>query len=549
MVGVSVGPATGAQLGLVVQLRWNLFRNSLRTLRGRLEFVSLALVSFFLGLAVLGAGFGVGVGAYFIASEEHWEWLGLLFWGVLLFWQLAPLLVASASAQFDFSNLLRFPLRYSAFFLLSLAYGQLDPPALAGLFWLGCAAFGIVLARPAMILWVPPVALVFAAVNLLLNRTIFAWLDRWLRRRRTREVLAIVFLLLMMSLQFLGPLAGRWGRRAAPELERYAWAERLLPPGLAVQALAAAAGGNLAEAGLSTALLAAYGLGFFLLLDVRLKAQFRGEDLGETQRAVAVPLSTAVRPAWQLPGLSPPASAILEKEIRYLLRSGPALFNLIVPLIILVFFGISIEQSGKHTNLFAHVPDLVFPIAAGYAFLIQTNFVYNAFAFDGSGVQFLFFAPVRFRDVLFAKNLSQLFVTFFETFLVWLGVSIFFRPPGAATALATLAALLFASPLNFAVGNILSLYFPRRMEFGMMRQRRVSGITMAASMGMQVAVLGICGGIFAVAFLLRRMWIAAVVLPVLAGAAWSVYFWALSRVDRIALDRREVLTAELCRQE
>ncbi len=549
MAWVSAGPATGEQLELVLQLRWNLFRNSLRTLRGRLEFVSLALVTFFMGLAVLGAGLGVGVGAYFIVADGHWEWVGVLFWVVLLFWQLAPLLVASASAQFDFSNLLRFPLRYSAFFLLTLAYGQLDPPALAGLFWLGCIAFGIILARPAMILSVLPVSVLFAAMNLLLNRAIFAWLDRWLRRRRTRELLAIVFLLAMMSLQFLGPLVGRWSRRAAPELERFAWAERVLPPGLAGQALAAASAGNFTEAGLSAALLAVYGLGFFLLLGVRLKAQYRGEDLGETQSAVAAPVSTAVRPAWELPGLSAPVSAILEKEIRYLLRSGPALFNLLVPLIILVFFGISLQQSGKHANLFAHVPDLVFPIAAGYAFLIQSNFVYNAFAFDGSGIQFLFFAPVRFRDVLLAKNLAQLLVTFFETLVVWLGVSILFRLPGAAIVLATLAALLFTSPLNFALGNILSLYFPRRMEFGMLRQRRVSGITMAASMGMQVVVLGICGGIFAVAFLLHRMWIAAAVLPVLAVAAWWGYFWALSRMDGLALDRREVLTAELCRQE
>jgi ABC-2 type transport system permease protein len=549
MAGIAPELATRTQLGLILQLRWNLFRNSLRTLRGRLEFTSLALVSFFLGLAVLGAGVGAGVGAYFIASEGHWEWLGALFWCILLFWQLAPLLVASASAQFDFSNLLRFPLRYSTFFLLTLAYGQLDPSAMAGLFWLVCAAFGIILARPVMVLWVIPVALVFAAMNLLLNRAIFAWLDRWLRRRRTREVLAILFLLAMMSLQFLGPLAGRWSKRAAPEIERYAWVERVLPPGLAVEALGSSAAGDFASAGLSTALLAAYGLGFLLLLEVRLKAQYHGEDLGETQRAVAAPLPVAVQPAWQFPGLSPPASAILEKEIRYLLRSGPALFNLIVPLVILIFFGISLTQSGKHANLFVHVPDLVFPVAAGYAFLIQSNFVYNAFAFDGSGVQFLFFAPVRFRDVLFAKNLSQLLVTFFETFLVWIGVSIFFRPPGAPTLLATLAALLFASPLNFAVGNILSLYFPRRMEFGMMRQRRVSGITMAASMGMQATVLGICGGIIAGAFFLRRMWLAVVVLSVLAVAAWWAYSLVLSRLDGIALDRREVLATELCRQE
>jgi ABC-2 type transport system permease protein len=555
MVGLAAEPALVEQLRLVAELRWNLFRNSLRTMRGRLELVSLIILSTMMGLGALGAGVGLGIAAFFIVHGGHLQWLSLLFWGVFLVWQMFPLLAAAASAQFDFKNLLRFPLRYSSFYLLSVIYGMFDSSALVGSVWLVCLAIGMTVAKPAMLLWAVPTLLVFAIVNVLLTRTIFSWFDRWLAKRRTREALVLLFFLAMLSLQFLGPIIGHWekGGKKNPFQPGIALQiARALPPGLAGDGLIGAASDSPSRAATSLLLLSAYGGALACLLGVRLRAQYRGEDLGESAAPAAVLASgkVTVRQPWKLPFISTPSSAVFEKEVRYLLRSGPMLLQLAIPLIILAPLAFSFHQGAKHSNPLQRLPtDLVLPICMAYAFLIQSNFVFNSFGFDGNGVQFLFVTPVRFRDVLIGKNLFHGMTTFVEMVLVGLVMTLLLPVPRAIVVLATFTALLFASLGNFSVGNLLSLSFPRRMEFGMMRQRRVSGVTMAASLGMQAALLGICGGILTFCYFFRSFWIAPWLFLALAGAVVPFYRKSLERCSKLALEKREVLIAELCRQE
>jgi hypothetical protein len=102
--------------------------------------------------------------------------------------------------------------------------------------------------------------------------------------------------------------------------------------------------------------------------------------------------------------------------------------------------------------------------------------------------------------------------------------------------------------VNCAAGNLVSLYFPRRFEFGMFRRQRPSGVTMLISMGIQAVLLGLSGGIFVLARWKGVIWLSVLIYLVLAAAAWPLYRWALRRCDQVAPSRREVLTTELCRQ-
>jgi len=52
---------------------------------------------------------------------------------------------------------------------------------------------GIALARPGMAGWTALALAVFAFFNILLVRAIFAWVDRWLAQRRTREIVSALF--------------------------------------------------------------------------------------------------------------------------------------------------------------------------------------------------------------------------------------------------------------------------------------------------------------------------------------------------------------------
>lgn len=541
-------PGVGGQMFLVMTLRWKLFRNSLRTWRGRLEALSLVLVSTLLGFVALAVGFGLGAATYFLLRQDKPEWMGLLFWFVFLFWQFVPLFALATTAQFDFSNLLRFPLRFSSFFLLSLVYGLFEPIGVVSLLWLLAIAVGIELARPGVVVGILPAFVLFAALNILLSRAIFSWLERWLAQRRTREILAVILLLGMMSVQLAGPLANRWGKQARPLARRAAPVSNALPPGLMGRAVTSTVRGHQGRVAMRTAVLAVYGLAFAWLLAIRLLAQFRGENLGESRAPTEARSTPAAQAGWKLGGLSPPVAAVLEKELRYLVRSGPMLLSLLTPLVMVVYFGFAV--SGQHLTLFpglrSRTPGLVLPAAVGVVVLVLTNMIYNSFGFDGPGIRLLLVAPVRFRDVMLGKNLAQSVVALAETLVVWSAVSLLAAPPAWSAVAGTFAALLFALLANFAAGNLLSLYFPRRLEFGAFRGQRNAGITVFASLAIQGLVLGLAGFIFFLMRLGQYLWLALLAFAALASGATKFYLWALNRCDQIASARREVLTDELC---
>jgi hypothetical protein len=64
---------------------------------------------------------------------------------------------------------------------------------------------------------------------------------------------------------------------------------------------------------------------------------------------------------------------------------------------------------------------------------------------------------------------------------------------------------------------------------------------------MQVAIVGIGIGAFAVARLYQNLWIAALIFAVLAAISITIYVVVLHRIDGIAIQRREIILAELCR--
>lgn len=518
-----------------------------------MEAVSLILVGTLLGGVAVAVGVGLGAISFFLIRDGKPEWISLPLWLVFLFWQLVPLFALATTVQFNFANLLRFPLRFSTFFGLSLVYGLAEPIALVSMFWTLSMAVGIGLARPDVVAWIAPAFALFAAANLMLSRVAFSWLERWLAQRRTREILVVVLLLGMMSAQLAGPLANRWGKHTGPLAQQVAPAAAIFPPGLAaaaaVDAIRSRPSGLLA----STAAIAAYTLVFTVLLAVRLRAQYHGEELGESQApsaASAARVAGTAKRGWAFGGLPPPVAAILEKEVRYISRSGPMLLSLLTPVIMVLYFSFSLAGShaGHVWGFRSQGPNFMLPLGTAFALLVLTNLVYNSLGFDGAGIQFLLVAPVRFQDVMLAKNLAHLLVSLVETALVWAGVSVMLGPPDFVVAAGTLAALVFALPMNFAAGDVLSLYFPRRLEFGAFRGQRNAGVTVLASLVIQGFVMSVAGVIYFLIRYAERMWLAALIFLVLAAVAVRTYLWVLGRCNRIALARREVLTAELCRE-
>lgn len=552
MAGVISAAEARGQFAAIARVRWQIFANSLRTLRGRLEMVSRGFLILGFAAAGFGGAFGLGAASWAFVREGRVELLALLLWPVLLFWQLFPVMATAFTENFDSSNLLRFPLTYRAYFLVRLAYGSLDPATALGSLWLVGIAAGTGLADPGLFLWTAIVLFAFGAFNILLGRAIFAWVERWLARRRTRELLGIVFFLFIISFQFIGPLMGRYGHHAHPGAAKFFELllplERLLPPGLAATAIAGSATGEFPLAMGAFLLLIVYQVATGSLLNLRLRAQYLGESLSESAAPVATPAGKLlVQPGWNLPWLPPAVAAIFEKEFRMLSRSGPMLFALVMPVVVLLIFRLTPGNARGGNGFLLSAPDLAFPVGAAYALLMLTNLIYNNLGHEGAGVQMYFVTPVRFRDILLAKNLTHACVIALEMVIVWCAAALMFRPPSPEVALATLAGIVFAMLVNFTIGNLFSLHSPKKIDFGAFGRQRASNITAFASLGIQLGVFGIAALALLAACASGRIWMAAVIFLVLAAIAALFYGVVLNRADGMALARREELIAELAK--
>jgi len=539
------------QLTAIANLRWRMFVNGLRSKRAKLELLSRILVTSAFAIGGLG-GFALCTGlSWYFVSQGKADYLAILLWFIFFFWQAFPVMATAFTNNPDSSDLLRFPLTYRSYFLIRLAYGMFDPASALGSLALLGTLLGVTLARPLLFPWTLLVLFTFAVFNLTLMQTIFAWLERSLAQRRTREILAVVFILTMLSFQLIGPTIEHFERGPHPELTHAAQVatrvQAVLPPGLAANAIARALHSEYLPGLTSFLFLGIITLAIGSLLHLRLRAQFRGENLSEAPARPTAAQAQALQVGWEVPGFSQTVAAVFEKEIRYLGRSGPMLLTLIMPVFMLIIFRLGPMNPMRQQNFFSRAPDMAFPAAAAYALLVLTNLVYNSFGADAGGMQFFYASPVSFRQIVLGKNLTHAFILAADTALAWFAVSYFYGPPRPAVSIATLAGLLFAAPLNFTAGNLLSMYSPKKRDFATFGRQNVSQMTVLASLGVQAVVVAVGVSAFAVARLYQNPWITAAIFLVLAAVTIPLYIMVLRSIDGIALQRREILLAELCR--
>jgi len=219
-----------------------------------------------------------------------------------------------------------------------------------------------------------------------------------------------------------------------------------------------------------------------------------------------------------------------------------------MPLFVLVVFRFGAMNSARHSGIFlGRKPDMAFPAAVGYTLLVLTNLAYNNFGGDAGGIQFFYASPVRFRDIVLAKNLTHASILAIEIFLAWIAVGLLYGPPALDVTIASLAGLLFAAPINFSAGNLLSILSPKKLDYSSFGRQRASQVTVLISLGVQILVVSVGAAAFWIAKSYGNFWIATVILLALAGISLSAYWMILNRMDGLALQRRETLVAELCR--
>ena len=542
-------PNLSEQLRLVAWLRWHGLRNSVRNKNRRLDILGVILSGVVSGALVVGVAFAMFVGTEYIFEHNQEKYFSLMFLALLVWWQLFPIMMAGFAPQFSFPSLLRFPMNFSAFYLVGLAYGFADAAAIAALVWMGAMVAGTLMAQASALPAMMMACVLFALLNVTMERLVGAWLEKLLAKRRSREVLFTLFILSMISLQFLNPFLQKHSKEVAGMAERalpYFW---ILPSSLAGNFVARASAGHGTGAIIHLVGLAVYVALFGVLLRLRYMKMYEGEELSEgaaprlnIKRAAAEPVDDTET----LGFLPPQVLAVFRKELRYLRRNTFLFFSLAIPPVMVLFFTMRFE--GTHSDALKKVtPDLFFPGMMAYLILILLAPTYNSFAHEGRGIQTYYSAPVNFREILLAKNLVTLIIVLVEITICVGLVGLRVGWPSAPILLATMMAVVFSVTGQLTIANWSSLSFPKKMDFGKMQGQRNSGMSVLTLFGVQIVLSGIGALILWSGRLMGSPWLPAQVFGVLAIAAIAGYFSALDALSELAEKKKEVLMEALCR--
>lgn len=545
------------QYAALASMRWQMFSNGLRSNKGMLELGARTFTYFVYGSMGLGLSLGLGFGSYAIVSGGRWKFLPVLFWAVFLVWQLLPVMLASFQEQFDLGILLRFPVSFWSYNLLYLIFGLIDVSTITG--GLCCLGMwvGITVAQPGLSAWAALALGIFATFNVLMVRAIFAWIERWLAQRRSREIVGAIFLLLVMSLQLLNPAlnqsrrTGQMSREQrnasqrdfasglAPWLSKANAVQLWLPPGLAAEAVRLAGQGQAEIALDSLGLVGMYGLVAGLALAMRLRSEYAGESLGEAPSLKKVQR----REGGWLPDGAGPISAVIEKEVRGMMRTLPLLYSIGAPLLlVLVFSGVFVRGGGP-----AHTFALALPVCMIYAQLGLSQIFCNSLGAEGAGVQLYFLSPTPMRTVLLAKNIFHSLLFGLVALTAGVLATLRLGVPGEAVAAATVAWQLFALPCNLTAGNFFSLKMPYRVNPGRLMGQRGSQANQLVSVGVQLGVIGIGACVFGICWWTGEKWLAVPVflaLAIIATVAWQV---GLRKADALANRVKDDLIATLAK--
>lgn len=463
---------TAGQIRLLVEVRWQIFANSLRSKMNQVGLVIRVITGLMAAAGALGAALAFFAGGYFAASRGREPLIGLMLVLIALLWQLAPVLLEVAAPKLNFKEIARYPVTFQAYYLLHLAYGLLDPSVVVGLVWLAAVWMGIAFAR---IAWAPRAFVLFtlfALFNVLLSRWILSLVERLLGSRRGREASFFLFFGLFLVFQFFvygvaprlrSSNTGAFMRTVAPF-----W--RWSPAGLATGGLSAGLAGTVS----AIALLAAYCGLAALLLGRRLRSNFSGETLSEGQsRAGAV----QVEPGWQLPFLSNRISSIFEKEFRYAWRDKRTLTNLASPLVLVLLVvssrGTFLQSFNQGLRINTGGGNGLSVVVSGMCVLFLSNLAYNCCGSDGYGFQRWALAPVRARDVLLGKNLTVATLSAAAFLLVNAALALAGTLPFSQFAIVALG-VIYGELMLLSIGNQLSVRSPVMINLESITAKNVS---------------------------------------------------------------------------
>ncbi|HEV2879697.1 MAG TPA: hypothetical protein VGX24_00190 [Pyrinomonadaceae bacterium] len=559
-----------AQLRALAWLKWRLFINAMRSKRGAANRAASALGTLFALAFSLMLAAGLGAGAYFVVHNRNGggrssrfppdlatgasvESLFLLFGMasmIYLVWATAPLSFGGGN-QFDPGRLLLYPVSLRKLFALDLLS---ELTSLASIFaapaiFAVSLGAGLAHGRVGGALVVAVCATLF---GMSLAKLLSTCLDALMRARRARGEA------LLAALGVVGALSGLvlgQSDRLFAHFGRFPSALRLTPMGAMAAALAGAAGAN-ANYLLSLSVLLAYTfVTTFATYKIARRALEgnggrRRRGGGSARAAVRVEaVGAGAKPwGWRLPFGSEALSSVFEKELRYAMRNAQLRTMAAMPVIMTLSFKLIGSRRGggfggrgeaAGAGFFANVAPYTEGTGAAlsvlYVFLIMSALSANLFGYEAGGMRAYVLAPVARRTILAGKNLAILIVSFVIAVAVVAFNALLNRDLTPRALLFTTLCFVFFAATAATVGNLFSLRFPKRLEFG--KRMNASGVAGLLLLPVFLCIalapaLAVLGGYVAESLLIEY-----VILALFAIAAVAVYFLSLGRQGRLLAER------------
>src|SRR6185437_758188 len=507
-----------------------------------------------LALALLVA-LGLGVGAYLLTSPDtdfaRMQSQGgsgttvpsaeFIFFSILalcyLLWSTLPLSIGS-SRQFDPGNLLLYPVSLRKLFALDFISEVASLQSVFAIPAILSIGIGAGLAQGHLgggLL----IALVAALFGLALSKWISISVGSLIRKKRSRgeTLLALV-----------GVVAGLGGAlfgQIAPVLFRHAesiTALRWTPPGAIAYALThGLRGGNALGYTLALFAISAYTATLIAIAYWLSHRAILGGGRPSRVRVKSAVVDSGSYTGWEIPLLTPALSAVVEKELRYLLRNAQVRTLTLAPLILLVVRFMNRRRFGQSTALGSEFSKygegLMATVGVLYVFLILSGLFGNQFALDHAGMRTLVLSPVDRKNILLGKNIAMSTLALVFSGGLLLINELIFRDISLSAFLFTLLSFSIFIPLMSVVGNSLSIRFPKRMRFGKrLNSSGVAGLLMIPTIiALTLAPLAAT----AAGYVAQSLLIEYVTLAVLAALSITFYLFVIdSQGD--ALQRREV---------
>jgi hypothetical protein len=519
---------------LLIQLRWRLFRNSLRKKNRQAELGINAVGSVF--LVVFWAASSIGFGAVtFNMVRDGAPWIiDILLWIVFVTWQLEAIV---SSAAVNFREIARYPISFRLYLFLNFCYGLIDPSAFLRMLWLFAIWVGIAASAPQWKMTAAAMFLLFALFNMLCNRVLVGLSQRFQSSRKGRELIAIFTLVIGVLFQVIVRSWPRLGEKVPSSMitDFVLPLDRISPPGMVTRAIATD-GPQLLWA---AATLTCYALLAFTLLWRQSRRTYQGEIYSESY---AVRRQLNVRPGWKLAGADDVFATIVEKEFRYIKQNLRVVFQMLYVPVIAMIPMMNQVLSGRD-----EFKDLNFLHGMFAAFLVygSSSLAYNIFGMDDSGFGRWLVSPIQLRKVMMGKNLAHGGIITSIYLVVSLGLlafSLITWLSFIATTVAFIAFLLMA----LGAGNLISVYWPKRIDSSATRSQVISKAASYASIFSFLPIALFIGAIVLVTRAWNLDWLPLAMSMGALLVALKLYSYWLQRAVNYLQDHLEDMASELC---